>query len=824
MYDLFISYPRADASLVRPLVEDLKRLGLSVWFDEQEIGDADAITRSIVEGLGQARMLVAWYSRAYTRSRPCQWELTAAYLAAQHEGGDLSRRILVINPEPGADHIQPVELRDRLYLEGGADAVADLARRIAKRLDRAPTTWIGDIRPLQAPSWLAGQRRIGSNRFVGRVPDLWSVHSGLTAAAVTVVTGAGAGGDLVQVQGMGGIGKSMLAEEYALRFGAAYPAGIVWLSAARTGAVAPDGREAEAEGGAGRHLFHLARSFGLPVQGMEPAAVAAQVGRHLESLGKPYLWIVDDLPSDANAAVLAQWTAPSTNGRTLVTTRGTRLDGCGKIHRLDVLPQEDAVRLLTSRQPPRDEAERRMAAEIVTELGRHALAVDVAGAALRAIGYADFLKELRNPGDDALALAAELAGELPNGHNPGIAVTLLQSIDRLRSEGVLVLQLASLLAPDPIPTRYIEAVLAEHAGDKAAGRRTALLGLQAAEAEALVDRLGLEEVTVHILTARTMRHHAAAPEEVRAAAVRVMNRVMPVAADIRKHAALEPLIGHVRALTESVADAETATLLSWLGRYEDERGAYGPAIAVRRRELDIVRHLHGEEHPDTLTSMNNLALTLWKQGDLAGARTLQEQVLAVHRRVLGEEHPDSLTSMNNLALTLWNQDDLAGARELQEQVLAVRRRMLGEEHPDSLISMNNLASTLWNQGDLAGAQELQEQVLAVCRRVLGEEHPDTLTSMNNLAETLRSQGDLAGAREIQEQVLTVRRHVLGEEHPDSLASMNNLARILIQQENSAGARALFEQALPAAQRKLGNGHSITKALQSGLDFVISLSR
>ncbi|KAA0578513.1 tetratricopeptide repeat protein [Azospirillum sp. B21] len=864
MNDLFVSYPHADAEMARPLVEELKRLGLSVWFDEREIGDTDAITRSIVDGLGQARMLVAWYSPAYARSRPCQWELTAAYLAAQHEGGDLARRILVVNPELGADHIQPVELRDRRYLEGTADP-ADLARRIARRLDRA-ATWIGDIRPLQAPPWLASKRRIGSNRFVGRVPDLWSVHDGLTAAAVTVITGARPGGDLVQVQGMGGIGKSMLAEEYALRFGAAYPGGIVWLSASRTGTVAPDGREAEAEGSAGRHLFDLALRFGLPVQGMEPSAVAAQVGRHLEALGKPYLWIVDDLPSDANAAVLAHWTAPSTNGRTLITTRGTRLDGCGTIHRLDVLTPEDAFRLLTSRQPPRDEAERAMAAEIVAELGRHALAVDVAGAALRAMSYAEFLKELRNPSADALVLMEELAGELPNGHHPGIAVTLLQSIGRLRPEGVLVLQLASLLASDPIPTKYIEAVLAKHAGDKAAGRRIALLGIQAAEAEALVDRLGPEEVTVHILTTRTMRRHAAAPEDLRAAAVRVMNRVMPGAVDIRKHAALEPLIGHVRVLTESVDDKETALLLGWLGWYESERGAYGPANAVRRRGLDAVRHLYGEEHPNTLTCMDNFASTLWKQGDLAGARRLQEQVLEVSRRVLGEEHPDTLTSMNNLASTLRDQGDLAGARELQEQVLAVRRRVLGEEHPDILISMSNLASTFWSQGDLAGARvldeqalavsrrvlgeehpdtlnsmnnlaetlrsqgdlagarELQEQVLAVRRRVLGEEHPSTLISMNNLAETLRSQGDLAGARELQEQVLAVRRRVLGEEHPSTLTSMNNLARLLLKQENSAEARALFERALPVAQRKLGNDHPITQAHQNGLDFVTSLPR
>ena len=134
--------------------------------------------------------------------------------------------------------------------------------------------------------------------------------------------------------------------------------------------------------------------------------------------------------------------------------------------------------------------------------------------------------------------------------------------------------------------------------------------------------------------------------------------------------------------------------------------------------------------------MNNLAETLRDQGDLAGARGLQEQVLDLSRRVLGPEHPDTLTSMNNLALTLQAQGDLAGARGLQEQVLDLSRRVLGAEHPDTLRSMSNLAGTLQAQGDLAGARGLQEQVLDLSRRVLGAEHPDTSVSAFNLLHTL----------------------------------------------------------------------------------------
>jgi hypothetical protein len=92
--------------------------------------------------------------------------------------------------------------------------------------------------------------------------------------------------------------------------------------------------------------------------------------------------------------------------------------------------------------------------------------------------------------------------------------------------------------------------------------------------------------------------------------------------------------------------------------------------------------------------------------------------------------------MNSLAGTLRAQGDLAGARSLEEEALTIRRRSLGEEHPDTLISMNNLSHTLWELGDFVRARALEEQVWETRRRVLGEEHPKTLISTNNLAKTL----------------------------------------------------------------------------------------
>ena len=137
---------------------------------------------------------------------------------------------------------------------------------------------------------------------------------------------------------------------------------------------------------------------------------------------------------------------------------------------------------------------------------------------------------------------------------------------------------------------------------------------------------------------------------------------------------------------------------------------------------------------------------LLKDGKLKDAERLQSRGVSVRLEILGKEHPDTLTSMNNLALTYSNQGKLQEAADLQEKVLEARRRRLGEEHPDTLTSMDNLASTYWNQGKLQEAADLQEKVLEARRRMLGEEHPDTLTSMNNLASTYWNQGKIRRRR------------------------------------------------------------------------------
>ena len=80
--------------------------------------------------------------------------------------------------------------------------------------------------------------------------------------------------------------------------------------------------------------------------------------------------------------------------------------------------------------------------------------------------------------------------------------------------------------------------------------------------------------------------------------------------------------------------------------------------------------------------------------------------------MLGKEHPDTLTSMNNLANVLSDQGKYEEAEEMHRQVLAVKETVLGKEHPDTLTSMNNLAEVLSNQGKYEEAEEMHRQVLS----------------------------------------------------------------------------------------------------------------
>ncbi|HEV2704760.1 MAG TPA: toll/interleukin-1 receptor domain-containing protein, partial [Pyrinomonadaceae bacterium] len=418
--DVFLSYPHKEQASVRALAAALREEGLTVWMDESNIAAFEHIHDRVVSGLNESRAVLAWYSRHYAASRACQWELSAAWQCGDGE------RVLVINPEPDDAHIQPRSLVNRRYI--GTDDLPAIARQVKSYLARF-TSSLGDLISLSQP--LHYNRQLaGSNHFVGRTEHFWKLHDALTEAHAPMLTGTTR--SVVQLRGFGGVGKSLLAEEYALRFGAAYPGGIFWLKAYGNDdshqAMQPQDREGERL----RQISEVASQLHIPIEGRPPSEIHAALA-HVLANGRRSLWIVDDVPSGLTAHELSKWLSPHASVPTLLTTRDRFHSSLGRLIDVDVLSHEESFALLETHRHIED-SEQQAARELLEMLGHHALAVEITASFLaeqQSVSLADFLDELRDPGEDILEQAAELADALPHDHSPSIVATLKSTISQL---------------------------------------------------------------------------------------------------------------------------------------------------------------------------------------------------------------------------------------------------------------------------------------------------------------------------------------------------------------------------------------------------------
>ena len=274
------------------------------------------------------------------------------------------------------------------------------------------------------------------------------------------------------------------------------------------------------------------------------------------------------------------------------------------------------------------------------------------------------------------------------------------------------------------------------------------------------------------------------------------------------------LTDRIRVLGEDHPD--TLTSRNNLAYAYESAGRLDEAITLNVQLLTDSIRILGPDHPDTLTILNNLAGAYESAGRLDEAITLYEQVLPNRTRILGEDHPDTLTSRNNLAYAYESAGRLDEAITLYEQVLPDRTRILGEDHPNTLTILNNLAYAYESAGRLDEAITLYEKVLTDSIRILGPDHPNTLTSRNNLAYAYESAGRLDEAITLYEQVLTARTRILGEDHPDTLTSRNNLAGAYESAGRLDEAITLYEQVLTARTRVLGKDHPATLATLNAL--------
>jgi hypothetical protein len=675
---------------------------------------------------------------------------------------------------------------------------------------------------------LAGELRasIGAD-FVGRSDELWRIHHLLSTLRGDVGAAALTGA----IEGGGGFGKTRLATEYLHRFGpGSYPGGLFWVNAEQSLRL-----EEQLHG----VLATLRPEVGAFAEFAKAGrSAAAELERELRRLprDRPVLYVVDNVPEpEAGQAPLplSTW-CPAVGAVTLLVTSRARQSILAGIASLpvDVLGPASAMMMLTRGYRGRPRLLEQDWRAIAEWVGYLPLALELLNASLVAGAtepeeVADMARA-QGPLRALDAAAETLRGVVPAGALRGISEALAVSYERLPPEAQRTARLLACFGPAAIPLPLFRALGEDVAttGVKMLLSARSFVGAAASDpaSDPKVTLLGrMHPVLAEFLRARSEDADA----DLMAAGDSLISLMEPDACrDPGAWPLLNACLPHARALLGALASrgttAEVAIALGLgLGILLGAQGLLSEAEAIGRSTLQLAGETLGDEHPDTLISMGNLAGTLGDLGDLAGARSLQEAVLEARRRILGDEHPDTLISMGNLAMTLGDLGELAGARSLQEAVLEAHRRILGDEHPDTLTSMNNLAMTLNALGDLAGARSLQEAVLEGRRRILGDEHPDTLRSIGNLAATLYALGDLAGARSLQEAVLEARRRILGDEHPDTLRSIGNLALTLSALGDMAGARSLQEAVLETERRILGDEHPGTLTSMGNLAATLS---
>ena len=238
------------------------------------------------------------------------------------------------------------------------------------------------------------------------------------------------------------------------------------------------------------------------------------------------------------------------------------------------------------------------------------------------------------------------------------------------------------------------------------------------------------------------------------------------------------------------------------GRYDDAERVQRAVLAERRATL-------GDEHPQTVESMNNLGAALTDNGKHAEAETVLREALRVR---------DDPGTRSNLATSLSRRGNYAAAERLYRSIVRERELASGSDTVETLHAKCNLGVMLAAQSKLDEAETLFREVAARRRRVLGDEHPETLVCLGNLASLClaphgggspRAAERFAEAEEIQRGVLSLQRRTIGEEHPHTLTTEHNLARSIWGQGRHDEARELAGVVLAARVRAQGKSHPDT---------------
>ena len=623
--------------------------------------------------------------------------------------------------------------------------------------------------------------------FVGRADELDQLHDQLQANQPVAISA---------IAGMGGIGKSELALQYAYRYAEQYPAGLCWLQARGTEI--------------GAQVVSFGRGhLGLTLpDGIELNEQVAYCWSHWPEGAA--LIVVDDV---TDYGAIEPFLPAAPRFKLLLTSRQRfgapiqRLD-------LDVLDPDAALALLQSLvMDKRPQNEPESARRLTEWVGYLPLGIELIGRYLAeeedlSLAEMQGLLERERLQQEALVERNELMrAEL------GVAAAFELSWQRLSQPAQQLGCLLALFAQAPIAWGLVEQASSALGFNGLSPARRQLRNLN------LLQRQETGVYQLHPLLREffDLKGQPRDDRQVLMAAVCqalvAVTKTVPKTPTLEQIAEIEPNLPHLEqvatALQAGLSDEDLIWPFTALGRFWKGRGAYAQAEPWWEQSLAVARERLGKDHPDTALSLNNLAILYESQGRYGEAEPLLTQALEIHRRVMGEDHPYRFQSLSNLAAFYRDQGRYGEAEPLLIQALEISRCGLGEDHSITASSLHNLAILYESQGRTGEAESLYQQALEIRRRGLGEDHLSTASSLNDLAILYESQGRYGEAEPLLIQALEIRRRVLGQDHPDTATSLSNLAALYRDQGRYGEAEPLLIQALEICRRGLGEDHPDT---------------
>ena len=501
------------------------------------------------------------------------------------------------------------------------------------------------------------------------------------------------------IHGLGGVGKTRLAVEYAWRQESDYETALLFVSV-----------RSPADFRINLAALCTADILNLPEQNQpEEAARLPAVFRWLNE-HSGWLLILDNADTPAAAVEVEKMLPKLQGGGVIITSRIADWSAAVQTTELDVLDEQDAAAFLLERSEPRRKktaADAEEAAILARELGSLALALEQAGAyiAKNRCSFSEYRQRWESLKAEVLAWYDKRLMNYPSS----VAVTWQTTIEELFQSERKLLNILAWLAPEPLPLSLLEGNIVD-----GVDARDALAGLASwSLARWMADR---EAVTVHRLVQEITRQRLSDNErhDTLDLAVALLDRALPSPDRDQKGWRLwEQLAPHCRnllnRLQDHVLEPKATRIMNELALWLKNRAEHEEAEPLCRRALAIDEKSFGPDHPNVAIRLNNLALLLRDTNRLAEAGPLYRRALAIDEKSFGPDHSNVARGLNNLAGLLRDTNRLAEAEPLYRRALRIFVEFgyrTGHEHPHFRTAIDNYAG-------LISAMGLSQDAIAV---------------------------------------------------------------------------------------------------------------